>query len=125
MSDKNHEQSSVYGVAIKVENLNLCRTFYRDILNLGPPVMDSNFWVEFKIGANASLLLEEIEQGTKLPPGRGRVAWICEVKDFDACVALLKEKGHEPLGNPEERCGRQAVPFADPEGNPFYLLSNG
>jgi len=123
MSNNIQEQSSVYGIVIKVENLNTCRTFYRDLLRLGPPVLDSNFWVEFKLDNNSSLLLEETEQGEKLPAGRGRIAWMCKVKDFDGTATLLKEKGHDPIGEEEERGGVRVLPFCDPEGNPFYLVA--
>lgn len=115
--------SSIYGVVIKVENLNVCRTFYRDILRLGPPVMDSNFWVEFKLKDKASLLLEEASAGEKLPTGRGRIGWMCEVEDFDDTMKILKEKGHEPVADEEERGGKKVLPFCDPEGNLFYLVT--
>ena len=117
-------QNSVYGVVIKVENLSVCRTFYRDILRLGPPVMDSNFWVEFKLNNSAFLLLEEAAQGEKLSNARGRVGWICEVENFMETVDLLKEKGHDPIAREEERGGKKVLPFCDPEGNPFYLVTD-
>ncbi len=116
-------QGSVLGVVIKVENLNVCRGFYRDILRLGPPVMDSNFWVEFKINDQASLMLEEVAQGEKLPLGRGRIAWLCEVADFNDTVAILKEKGSEPIAEENECGGRRVLQFCDPEGNPFYIIA--
>lgn len=115
--------SSIYGVVIKVENLNVSRTFYRDVLRLGPPVMDSNFWVEFKLDKKTSLLLEEAAPGEKLPTGRGRIGWLCEVEDFQDTVEVLKEKGHEPIAEEEERGGKKVLPFCDPEGNLFYLVA--
>ena len=41
-------KNSLFGVIIKVNDLDLCRKFYRDVLNLGDPVLDSSFWVEFQ-----------------------------------------------------------------------------
>ena len=124
MSYEESIQSSIYGVTIKVENLTVCRTFYRDILRLGAPVMDSNFWVEFKMKNGVSLMLAEAEQGEKLSAGRGRIAWMCEIKDFDDTIALLKEKGHEPISQEEEIENKRVIPFCDPEGNPFYLVAD-
>jgi catechol 2,3-dioxygenase-like lactoylglutathione lyase family enzyme len=124
MSYEESIQSSIYGITIKVENLTVCRTFYRDILRLGAPIMDSNFWVEFKLKNNVSLLLDEAGQGEKLPSGRGRISWMCEIKDFDDTVSLLKEKGHEPISEEEEQDNKRMIQFCDPEGNPFYLVAD-
>ena len=116
--------SSVHGVVIKVENLNICRAFYRDVLRLGPPVIDSNFWVEFKLNGNSFLLLEEVAKGEKLPVCRGRISWLCKVDDFDDVVSSLKHCGHEPTGKEEERGGIKVLSFFDPEGNPFYIVAD-
>jgi catechol 2,3-dioxygenase-like lactoylglutathione lyase family enzyme len=124
MSYEESIQSSIYGVTIKVENLTVCRTFYRDILRLGAPVMDSNFWVEFKLKNNVSLLLDEAGQGEKLSSGRGRISWMCEIKDFDDTVSLLKDKGHKPISEEEERDNKRVIQFCDPEGNPFFLVAD-
>jgi hypothetical protein len=48
---------------------------------------------------------------------------LCKVRNFEATAALLKEKGHEPIGEEEERGGVKVLPFCDPEGNPFYLVA--
>ena len=55
---KKAPERSLYGIVVKVENLDLCRVFYRDILELGPPISDSNFWVEFRLQKDVSLVLE-------------------------------------------------------------------
>lgn len=117
------QSSRIGGIVLKVENLASARVFYRDILNLGPPAVDSNFWVEFKLGDGTALILEEAIQGEKLPYCRGRIAWVCKVQDFKATVAKLREKGHEPVAEDTERGGVKVLPFCDPEGNPFYLIS--
>ncbi|MBN1864255.1 MAG: VOC family protein, partial [Victivallales bacterium] len=109
----------VYGILIKVQNLNATRSFYRDILDLGPPVMDSNFWVEFKIGEHASLILEQASPNEKMPEGLGRISWVCNVKDYDTTVERLGKNGFEPVVEEEERLGKKVIQYLDPEGNPF------
>ena len=52
-------ENSLFGVVIQVSNLELCRAFYRDVLGLGAPVMDSSFWVEFRLDSQSSLFLEK------------------------------------------------------------------
>ena len=64
-------RNHMHGVVVKVENMKASRSFYRDVLNLGPPIMDSNFWVEFKLGSSASLILEQVDPAEKLAFSRG------------------------------------------------------
>ena len=49
-----------FGIVIKVKNLTTCKVFYRDVLGLGDPVLDSNFRVEFQIDDSFCLILEKI-----------------------------------------------------------------
>lgn len=121
MTNKTEMQNSLYGVIIKVENLNASRSFYRDVLDLGAPVMDSNFWVEFKINGSSSLILEEVATGEKVPAGRGRISWACSVNDLEDVVARLEKNGFKPIVEEEERLGMKILKYCDPEGNPFIL----
>lgn len=115
------ERNRVRGIVVKVENLNASRSFYRDVLNLGPPVMDSNFWVEFSLGSCDSIILEQVDPTEKLSVSRGRIAWLCETNDFDITVDNLSRNGFEPISDESERVGVKVRLYADPEGNPFYL----
>lgn len=113
--------NSLHAVIIKIENLNLCRSFYRDVLNLGTPVMDSNFWVEFKINDHASLILEQLQPGGKLPPTHGRISWMCEVDNLAEYIKHLDDNGHAPSIDETECLGKRIAKFMDPEGNPFTI----
>jgi len=125
MTDKNKQsQNSLYGVIVKVENLNVCRSFYRDILNLGAPIMDSNFWVEFKINGSSSLILEQAVTGEKLPAGRGRISWLCTVEKMEETLNRLEKNGYELLAEEEERLGVKIYKLCDPEGNPLSICED-
>ena len=65
----------VFGIVIKVKNLTSCKAFYRDILNLGDPVMDSSFQVEFRCGGSFSLILEKSFWDETEFAGPGQIAW--------------------------------------------------
>ena len=43
---------------LSVADLAAERAFYRDVVGLGEPVMNSNVWVEFKLDGGASFCLE-------------------------------------------------------------------
>jgi predicted enzyme related to lactoylglutathione lyase len=122
MIENNKTQNSLYGVIIKVENIDVCRSFYRDVLELGAPVIDSNFWVEFKLQEDVSIVLEQAPEGEKIPPGRDRVSWLYRIDHIEEMLSKLKEHGHQPHSE-EERLGYKVYQFLDPEGNPFYLYS--
>jgi catechol-2,3-dioxygenase len=115
------KRSHMHGVVVKIENMKVSRSFYRDVLNLGPPIMDSNFWVEFKLGSCTSLILEQVDPSEKLSVSRGRMAWLCETSEFEATVENLSKNGFEPISDETERVGVKVRLYADPEGNPFYL----
>ena len=116
-------QNNPHGIVVKVENLELCRVFYRDILSLGEPIIDSNFWVEFRIGEGVSLVLEKVDASERLSVRKGRISWLYHVDDLNKTISLLKKHGTEPLAEKEERIGYRVIKFSDPEGNPFYLYS--
>ncbi|OGV53643.1 MAG: hypothetical protein A2X49_06220 [Lentisphaerae bacterium GWF2_52_8] len=116
-------ENSFYGIIIKVENLDRCRSFYRDILGLGAPVLDSNFWVEFKLSGEVSLALEKAQSEEKMPISRGRISWICRVESLEEVINRLDQYGFQPLYEEESRLDFKMYVFCDPEGNPFYVCS--
>ena len=116
-------KNSLFGVIIKVNDISLCRNFYRDILNLGDPVVDSNFCVEFQVNKDFSLSLEKtearfLEHESSATSWVYRVANLAEVSKrfyrFDYSLEL-ERRLHD--GEALYRC-------RDPENNIFYLISN-
>jgi predicted enzyme related to lactoylglutathione lyase len=116
-------ENNLFGVIIKVENLDISRSFYRDILDLGSPVIDSNFWVEFRLPGDFSLVLEKKAEDEKIPETLGRISWMYKVKDIGEILKRLKEYGYEAIVEEGQRIGYKTYIFCDPEGNPFYLCS--
>ncbi len=117
-------EENVFGIIIKVENIDICRSFYRDVLGFGPPVMDSNFWIEFQTPEGFSLFLEKKKDTEKLPDTdwHGKISWLYKVNDIDKMIERLKSYGHEPVEDEEDqKLGFRVYVFCDPEGNPFYL----
>ena len=116
-------KNSLFGVIIKVNDINLCRSFYRDILNLGDPVVDSSFCVEFQVSKDFSLTLEKtearfLEHESSATSWVYRVPSLTEVNErfyrFDYTLELDRRL-HD--GEALYRC-------RDPEKNIFYILSN-
>ncbi|MBO7147446.1 MAG: hypothetical protein J6W81_06835 [Lentisphaeria bacterium] len=110
-----------YGIVIKVKDLNVCRSFYRDILELGHPLEDSTFWVAFQIGSGVMLYLEKVEFDEPLPPRESRIAWFLDCSDPEAFRKKLVDHGYIRNCTCADKAGFPLLRFTDPEGNPFYL----
>jgi catechol 2,3-dioxygenase-like lactoylglutathione lyase family enzyme len=112
------------GIVIKVKNLTSCKAFYRDILELGNPVLDSNFRVEFQCGSSFFLILEKTPWDEPLQPASDRIIWLYQAADAKTVWSKMISYGFpvpelsEMVANGERLCR-----FADPEGNPFYVPS--
>jgi predicted enzyme related to lactoylglutathione lyase len=115
--------NSFFGVVIKVENIDICRAFYRDVLELGPPILDSNFWVEFQLTDGVSLILEKpLESEVLSTVTKNKVAWVYKVDDIKQVISRLEANACSPVKVVEdERFSFRIHIFHDPEGNPFYL----
>jgi len=111
----------LHGIVIRVENLEICRAFYRDILQLGNPVMDSNFWVEFKLRDESSLFLEKMDEQVRASAARNRFSWIYDVEDTNALIDRLSDYGYESTTTRTVQAGYSLIKFYDPEGNSFYV----
>jgi catechol 2,3-dioxygenase-like lactoylglutathione lyase family enzyme len=104
-----------------VRDLQLCRAFYRDILGLGQPVVDSNLWVEFEPLPGRMILALQSCHGDDLPRTR-TTAWCFECPDPAALAEQLRREGVQEDPELVLPTGRRALRFQDPEGNPFLLL---
>lgn len=115
-------QKTGFGIVIKVKNLTVCKAFYRDILDLGNPVLDSSFQVEFQKGNSFSLLLEK--QVWDQPPSSSRISWLF----YEGDLEMIRKKMHvygypDPDGilTADYDKGTVLCRFSDPEGNSFYV----
>ncbi len=112
-----------FGIVIKVKNLTVCNAFYRDVLGLGEPVLDSNFRVEFQIEDSFCLTLEKSACDAVLPRTSGRISWLFDA-DAETIRDRLKVSGYAVPNMPDtEKKGETYCWFADPEGNPFYVIA--
>lgn len=107
-------------VIIKVNDLPLCESFYRDVLQIGSCEMSSSFGSFYAISPDAGLYLLKTN-ARFLEHGSAAASWSFTTSDMEALelrllkagFPLLKEKIH--LGCDEYRRG------TDPEGNQFFV----
>ena len=119
-------KKTAFGIVLKVKNLPACRAFYRDILDLGEPVLDSSFRVEFRFGEVFSLILEKDPWENVLPPPAERVAWFFADGDAETIRKRMTDYGYPAPSDVscDAKAGMPLCHFVDPEGNPFYVRSD-
>lgn len=106
---------------LSVCDLPASRLFYRDILGLGDPSLDSNFWVEFSLSDGASFCLEQSAQIPPPPPGR--IACLFEVHSVEEFRKRYEDHGFisEADSAPHQIFGISAYAFTDIEKNTFWV----
>ena len=115
------EKTTFSGIVIRVKDLDLCRSFYQNVIGLGMPVMDSSFWCEFNINGNSSLYLEKADKDETLPASGGRIAWMLQVENIQAFAATMERSGYTQEHASADRMGFVVYAYRDPENNLFYV----
>lgn len=116
-------KKTCYGVILKVNNLALCKGFYKNILSLGDPAIDSNFMCEFHIENDFSLILEKAEWEFMPEAKESRSSWILHTEDMKVFLENMKKYGYEPESRASDKFGIMLLKCRDPEGNVFYITS--
>lgn len=110
-----------YGVLLQVKDIGHVRAFYRDVLNLGDPLLDSNYYAEFATPGGGLLVLQQCDYANE---DKGSdTAWLFFAEDPEPILKRLESKGVAPVQPPRAVPGRRCVTFADPEGNLFTVYS--
>ena len=111
-------------LVLSVADLAAERAFYRDVVGLGEPVMNSNVWVEFKLDSNASFCLEQADSSKAPLPPHSRTEFLFLVDSLDEFEKRYQASGIHGTpaeGAPCEQIGIHAVQYPDPEGNLFRV----
>ena len=109
-----------YQIVILVENLDASRYFYREVLQLGPVTLDSNYRVVFELSPDLALVLEKCTAGF-MEHASGATRFAFECGDVPSLAERLRKDGGE-LSDPFEWLGRTAYRGSDPDGNVFIVI---
>ena len=112
-----------YNLVLRVRDLQKCRTFYKEKLLLGSPVLDSPFWVEFQMCSGGKLCLEHADPATEISADNNGPVWMMEA-DEDLVEQLTASGYLLPEQKTPQILGYSVKAFRDPEGNIFYLTLN-
>ena len=115
-------QAEDFGAIIRVHDLNLCRIFYQQLLELDEPEINSTFFIRFRLTPNATLSLEKSD-ADYLEHASSATALTFSVKDL-AAVRAFFDSANQPY-DVTETCGPTGTILrgSDPEGNVFYITN--
>lgn len=117
------KRPAIHGTLIPVKELGDLRVFYSDVLQLGAPQVDSNFWVEYGLPGGGTVIL--VQDASAIPTKtRPAASWLLLTEHFAEEQARLVEAKVRQLRPAMEVPGFICATFADPEGNPFTLLAH-
>lgn len=116
-------KNSLFGVIIKVNNIDLCRNFYRNVLKLSSPVIDSSFCVEFQVSDNFFLMLEKTD-ARFLEHESSATSWSYKVADIKEVEYLARLHGYKLHMDKRSHEGEILYRCQDPEKNIFYIFSD-
>lgn len=111
-------------LVLSVADIAAERAFYRDVVGLGEPVMNSNVWVEFKLDGGTSFCLEQAAPNKAPMPAHSRTEFLFLVDsldEFEKRYRALDFQGAAEEGIPCGQVGIHAVQYPDPEGNLFRV----
>ena len=110
-------------VFLYVLDLAKTRKFYEAAFDLGKPLVDAKWWVEYAVGDGSHLALHQIDakHATHAELGAGSVKFSFEVDDIQVYTEKLKKLGATFRFEPRTEYGFWLAEFADVEGNAVRL----
>ena len=108
------------GVLIRVADLDQQRIFYRELLMLGNPLVDSAFWVEFSAPDGTRIILEKSE-AAYLEHEVSATTLVLSTPHLERIRTELELHNYPITADEKAHPGEVFYRGQDPEGNVFYL----
>ena len=122
MNDSSDNGTFHYGCLIQVRDLEAVRLFYEKTLDLGTPILDSNFWVEFALPGNGILVLEQ-NSAVATEVNKQDVSCLIGIEHFELFMKTLETRDVKTVRPARTIPGRKTATLRDPEGNLVTLYS--
>lgn len=117
-----HPIRRINTIFVYVRDMARAKHFYSETLGLGKPLVDSKFWVEFKLpDGDTHFALHHSDKHPRGEGATGAFKLSLEVHDILKCAAQLKERGVRFHYEPRKEYGFWLAEFEDMEGNALRL----
>ena len=107
-------------IILLVENIDICRYFYRHTLGLGEPILDSTYMCAFALDDETFLVLEK-SSASFMEHAASACRFALHFEDMDSVIERLKSAGENPV-EAFTRFNQSAYRISDPEGNIILLI---
>jgi len=117
-----HPVRRINTIFVYVRDMAQAKHFYSETMGLGKPLVDSKFWVEFKLpdgDTHFALHHSDKHPSTAIAPGTFKLSF--EVHDIQQFAADLKARGVKFHYEPRKEYGFWLAEFEDMEGNALRL----
>ena len=106
-------------VFLYAEDLSKLRKFYESAFDIGEPVIDAKWWVEYAMGDGSHLALHQADAQHFEGANRKKntVKFSVDVPEIQKFTEKLKALGAKFHYEPRQEYGFQLAEFEDPEGN--------
>jgi predicted enzyme related to lactoylglutathione lyase len=110
-------------VFLYAQDLAKLRKFYESAFDLGKPVIDAKWWVEYEMGDGSHLALHQADADHFEGANRKKntVKFSVDVAEIQKFTEKLKGLGAKFHYEPRQEYGFQLAEFEDPEGNCLRL----
>ena len=110
-------------VFLYAEDLARLRKFYEAAFDLGDPIIDAKWWVEYEVGDGSHLALHQADASRLEGTNRNgnTVKFSFDVTDIQKFTEKLKNLGAKFHYEPRKEYGFSLAEFEDPEGNVLRL----
>jgi len=119
------DNENLYGIIIRTSDIKASRRFYMNVLMLGEPVLDSNFWLEFALPDDGGFLFVE---ASPAPPvmlaGYRRMPWVYQPRDPEEVLASLEKAGYDTEVKVLEQGNMKLHRVTDPDDNIFFVAES-
>lgn len=115
------ERNNLFGVVIRTSDMQRCRFFFRNVLMLGEPELDSNFWLEFALPKGGYLFVEASPAPPIMLEGYRRMPWVYQPENPRKVLASLEKSGYDTEAKVLEEGGMTLHRVLDPDNNIFFV----
>ena len=110
-------------IFVNCQDLARQRAFYEAAFDLGQPLIDAKWWVEYAVGDGSHFALHEADadhfEGANR--AKGTIRFSFEVADIQQMTTKLKDLGAKFHYDPKKGYGFWLAEFEDPKGNVVRL----
>ena len=115
------DRDNLFGIVIRTSDMQKSRLFFRNVLMLGEPEMDSNFWLEFALPGGGYLFVEASPAPPIMLEGYRRMPWVYQPKNPSKVLSSLRKAGYDTEAKVMEQGGMTLHRVLDPDDNIFFV----